>query len=400
MKRLRVSLVLFLVVVLLASACGDKDKSPEVRTVKVAVALPTDFAPTQHMYQGIQLALEEAGGKAGEVKVEIVPFKTSQGDEYSVELEAQAARTAVADKNVVAYIGITTSGQGREAIPILNEGRLVGISATATWPGLTKTGYGAGEPGIYYPTGLRTFFRLTPADDAQGKAGASWIREMGYQKIYIIDDGSPYGTGVAGIFEVAAVDLKLDVIAHDHFDFQTETPETYAQIAQRIVDAQPDAVYFGGYATEGGSTLIGALRTLDPDLPFVGSDGIVQHPSIIEENGAELVEGVYATDVAVPPEAIGTESANDFITRYQAKYQEDPLNLSVMGYEAMQVVLYAIAQADEPTRANVLDEISNLGQFNGLLGSWSFDDNGDITSGLMSGWTIENGQWKFVKVLR
>jgi branched-chain amino acid transport system substrate-binding protein len=37
--------------------------------------------------------------------------------------------------------------------------------------------------------------------------------------------------------------------------------------------------------------------------------------------------------------------------------------------------------------------------FDGALGTWSFDANGDTTSKIMSGQTVENGDFKFVKVL-
>jgi branched-chain amino acid transport system substrate-binding protein len=38
--------------------------------------------------------------------------------------------------------------------------------------------------------------------------------------------------------------------------------------------------------------------------------------------------------------------------------------------------------------------------FKGVLGTWSFDQNGDTTLTTMSGNTVKNGKWEFVTTLK
>jgi ABC-type branched-subunit amino acid transport system substrate-binding protein len=42
-------------------------------------------------------------------------------------------------------------------------------------------------------------------------------------------------------------------------------------------------------------------------------------------------------------------------------------------------------------RAAILDHMFNIGDFRGLLGTYSFDDNGDTTSGTISLNVVQDG---------
>jgi len=63
------------------------------------------------------------------------------------------------------------------------------------------------------------------------------------------------------------------------------------------------------------------------------------------------------------------------------------------------VLLDAIKRAKTKDRAAILAAVAATKDFDGALGTWSFDANGDTTSKIMSGQTVENGDFKFVKVL-
>jgi len=92
-------------------------------------------------------------------------------------------------------------------------------------------------------------------------------------------------------------------------------------------------------------------------------------------------------------------SAEDLMAAYQAAYGKEPPSYAVNCYEAMKVLLYAIERAEEPTREGVLAAMKNLGEFSGVLGSWRFDDRGDISNASISGMQIQNGAWTFVQVI-
>ena len=63
------------------------------------------------------------------------------------------------------------------------------------------------------------------------------------------------------------------------------------------------------------------------------------------------------------------------------------------------VLLDAVRRAKTKDRAGILEAVAATKDFQGALGTWSFDENGDTTSKIMSGQTVDNGDFKFVKVL-
>lgn len=401
MRSIRKNLTLIGLFILLGSlalpACSSKGKDDAKKTIKVAVVLPTGIDVGKEMLNAAQMALDEAGGKAGSVEVQLVSYSSSEeSNPVSKDMERNAANQAVKDGEIVAYLGAVTSDQAREVIPVLNQAGMPIVSPSATWPGLTKPGFGAGEPGIYYPTGRRNFFRVLPADDSQGTSGAHWASALGAKKVYILDDGSAYGKGIAGIFEAAAPDVNLEIMAHDSLP-TSATPEEITAAAKKAADAQPDLLYFGGAMQPFGIQTMRELRTASPTLRILAPEGMYQD-QVIRDVGAGLVEGIYVTTLTTPVDQLA--SASTFAQAYQAKYSTQPVSYVVSSYEAMKVLLYAIGKADKPTRQGIIDSLTNLGQYSGVLGTWTFDSNGDTTLKTVSGWQIKNGQWSFVQVIK
>ncbi len=396
--------ILFTTLIIILSLALSRCGTSTPQTVKIAMSAPLGRPVGQLMVNGVQLALDEAGGKAGDIPVELVVFSTSEegGNPVSNDLEREVAQKAAADPDIVAYIGPLSSGQAKESIPVLNQAGITQIAFTTSWPGLTKAGYSVGEPGKYYPTGQRTFFRVVPSDDLQAAAAARWAKSLGFEKVYLVDDQSNFGQGLTGIFEVTAVDADIEV-KRESFDESTATQKDYAAIAAHVVDAQPDAVYFGG----GGVTAIPFLRELwelDPDVQVIGADPFVSGIDDLKtEFGIKQLAGLYSTDLGVPVSKLDTDEGKAFLAKYQKTYgsEGEPPSFTAGAYEAMNVLLHAIEQAKEPTREGILAAMKNLGDYSGVYGTWRFDQAGDISVLVISGKQLqENGEWSLVEVLK
>jgi len=396
-KRSRLFLVVALGLGIVLTACDGGVVSS--KHVKVAVAMPLGLDIGHDMLNAAQLALDEAEGMAGDIAVELVSFDTSEpdGNPLSPELEKASAVAASDDPAVVGYLGASASDQARASLSVLNEASIVQFSPAATWPGLTKPGFGPGEPGIYYPTGRRHFFRMTPSDDIQGVAAARWADQLGMESVYIVDDGTAYGVGVAGIFEVTIQDLGMRIVDHTAFSADSFTEAQLQALAEKVVESDPDLFFLGSSFGYGGSDFVRVLRSLDKEIKIMVPDGMVQD-QIFTDLGEAAVEGIYATNVTIPAEKLRTADA--FRERYQSAYGKEPPPYAVNAYEAMQVLLLAISRAETPTREHVLDAVANLGEFSGVLGTWSFSPAGDISLSVISGLQAHHGAWTFVQVLQ
>jgi branched-chain amino acid transport system substrate-binding protein len=134
-------------------------------------------------------------------------------------------------------------------------------------------------------------------------------------------------------------------------------------------------------------------------VKFVGPDGI-QTQAFIDGAGADVAAGVYASVAGVPFEEL-PESGKKFKTDYEAKFGPLTEPYSVYGYETMSVALKAIedvcAAGGDPTdRAAINTAVFAIKNFDGALGTWSFDANGDTSLTDMTFYQVQNGAYTSV----
>lgn len=366
------------------------------RAIKIATSFPMqNVALGKSAVNAISLAIEDRGGRVAGFSVELVVLddgtKTGQWD---ATLEAANAQRAVADPQVMAYIGPLNSGAAKTSIPITNQAGLVQISPTNTWPGLTKVGFAPGEPGIFYPTGRRTYFRTCPTDEFQAPAAARWAVSLGFRSVYILDDGEAYGQGLADLFENTAVELGMVVLGHTTID---KMAGDYWAVLEQVAATQPDLVYFGGYTPNGAPVLVSQMRQMGMTAGFMGPDAIVDSTFIAE--AGEAAEGVYATLVGVPPSGWNQGALAEFAARYRARFGEEPEAFSHFAYDAAQAVLIAIEKAATDDRRAILSAMAGIGEMEGIAGRFTFDSNGDTTITTVSGNVVRNGMFEYQEIL-
>jgi branched-chain amino acid transport system substrate-binding protein len=284
----------------------------------------------------------------------------------------------------VAYIGTFNSGAARVSIPILNQAGIAMISPANTAIDLTK----GAETAQYYPTGKRTYMRVVAADDFQGAFGAKWAAKLGAKSVYILDDTQIYGKGVADQFELNATANGLTVAGRDGIDGKAAD---YKALATKIKDTNPDLIYYGGITQNNAGQLLKDIRAAGITVPFMGPDGILE-TAFIEAAGADIAEGTYGTIAGAPFDKL-PEKGKKFYSDYQAKYNSRPEAYAIYGYEAASVAIAAIGKVCKKDKAAILDAMWNTENFEGVLGTWSFDDNGDTSLISMVGNVVTSGAW-------
>jgi branched-chain amino acid transport system substrate-binding protein len=366
------------------------------RTVKIVTSFPMQGVELgKSAVNAVQLAVEERDGRVAGFDVELVVLDDgTETGQWDPAREAENARQAVADPQVVAYIGPLNSGAAKVSIPITNQAGLVHISPTNTWPGLTKVGFAPGEPGIFYPTGRRTYFRTCPTDEFQASAAAGWASALGFHRVYILDDGEAYGKGLADLFEETAYELGLAVPGHITVD---KMADDYREVLESVAETGPDLVYFGGYTPNGAPILVRQMREMGMTAAFMGPDAIVDSAFIAEAGDA--AEGVYATLVGVPPSGWVEGTTAAFADRYRARFDAQPEAFSHFAYDAAGAVLAAVEEADTGDRRAILNAMTTLGEMEGVAGRFTFDMHGDTTISTVSGNVVRGGVFEYLETL-
>jgi branched-chain amino acid transport system substrate-binding protein len=358
---------------------------------------------TQTIVNAMRMAVEERGGKVGDLTVtyEALDDATPAKGSWDEGKEAENAHRAVNDADVVAYMGTFNSGAAKVAIPILNRANLAMISPANTYPGLTKPGKGeSNEPDVYYPNGKRNYSRVVPADDLQGAVGAKWARDLGARRVYVLDDTELYGRGLATVFHQEAKRRGLEVLPADKPDSIDPKASDYRSLALRVRQANPDLVYFGGITQNNAGKLWQDLRqTLGPNVKLMGPDGMFEQAFL--DGAGDAAMGTYLTFGGVPVKNYQGK-AQDWARRYRDKFRADPEVYAIYGYESANVVLDAIGKVGRRDRAAIRDAIMATKDYDGTLGRWSFDPNGDTTLTTMSGSQVKGPkleQVEFVTML-
>ena len=362
-------------------------------TLTVYSSLPLTGAArpqAQAIVNGERLALEEAGGLAGGRPVRLVSFDdaTRAAGAWAPERVARNARRAAQDQSTIAYIGEFNSGASAISMPILNEAGVLQISPSNTAIGLTRGGLGAerGEPLKYNPTGLRHFFRLAPNDRVQAGALAAAMRDGGCRRVALIDDGETYGRAITGWAQRAARRMGLKVVARDVIDRRARS---YRGLARRLRGRRTDCAAYGGIAANGAVRLFRALAGAMPRAKLFGADGIAES-SFTGRVPARVARRVLITASTLAPSAYPA-AGQDVLARYAQRYGDpNPDPYAVYGYEAMRLVLDAVAVASHDREA-VIDALQAMPDRAGAIGTYRFDRFGDTTLRTFGTYRVRRG---------
>jgi branched-chain amino acid transport system substrate-binding protein len=353
---------------------------------------------TDTIVNGIKMAIDDIESKVGEFQINFLDLDdaTAAAGQWTAEAETSNADQAVKDPNVMAYIGTYNSGAAKIAMPILNRAQLLMVSPANTWPGLTKPETGdPSEPEVYRPTGKLNYVRVVPADDLQGTLAADWAKEMGLLKIYILDDNEVYGRGIANLFEAHAEDIGLEILGHESIDSKAQE---FKSLMVSIKTKGPDLIYFGGTTQSKGGQIAKDLVAAGLTAKLMVPDGCMEEAFITSAGAENLNDRCFVTFGGLPPDEL-TGAAKEFVKRYTTKYKSSPEAYAIYGYEAGKVTLEAIRRAGKKDRAAITQAALGIKEFDGALGKWSFDANGDTSMKLLSGNCVKDGKFKFVKLL-
>jgi len=305
---------------------------------------------------------------------------TAQAGRYDPAVCSSNARGYASTSNVIGILGTFNSGCSKLIIPIVNRaagGPIAMVSSANTAVGLTHYApwNDPGEPNIYYPTKKRNYVRVAASDDFQGPAMADFFKtKLKKKTVYILQDNTTFGKGVAQGFQARANKLGLKVLA---FDAWSEKATDYTAIAQKIKDSGAQSVYLGGLVCDNGVKLLKDLRSvLGPTIPMGGPDGWTPESATLAAGSA--AQGFYITYAGQPLSTLGPKG-KAFIAglRSYAKVKGQMPPYPVYQGQSAQVLLDAIARSNG-TRTSVSQQLFRTNVKNGIMGTFHFDKFGDI----------------------
>lgn len=367
----------------LPQVCQDDEKScaviPSGETIKIGMGAPLlgDYSMFGvDISQSVSLALQVDDGFEGWA-YELVAEDTGGLPEGG----ASVANKMVTDPTVVAIAGHIFTGSTDAAIPVYDKAGLPMMSPSATNPMLTQKG-------------SSVFNRLAFTDAVQGKAAAELMfNNLELTKIGVMHDGGSYGQGLADVVQGEFEALGGDVVAYEGI---TPGEVDYVAPLSAVAAAEPEAVFFGGYAAE-AIVMVNQWSQAGLDgVLFFGCDGTygVEFTEKTGDNG----EGAIAASL-VPPDS---EEKTMFDQSYDEEFPTAAGELSAFTWSAFDTggvlidAIEKVAFVENDTlyvpRTELVNAVRNS-DYVGLTGLIKCDDIGECNASGPTFYEVVDGAW-------
>ena len=360
--------------VLTALALGSANAATVVKLATISPLSGSSSNLGLQIKNGAQLAVNEM--KAEFAKAGMTLSLVAYDDQADPATGTAAARRVVADRSVLGVVGTLNSGVAIPASAVLAPSHVTMVSPANTNEKVTDRG-------------LANMNRVCARDDAQGPAGGDFVvNTLKAKKVYVLNDKTPYGQGLADQAEKAMKAKGVTVVQSEGVAAEDRD---FTALITKIQTLKPDAIYFGGLYGQVGP-FAKQLRDKGIQTPIVGGDGYDSDD--LTKLAGTGANNIYFTTVAPPLDAV--PAAKALASSFQTSFKTDMQGFGLMGYDSAKVVLqgmlnaYKAAGNKVPTRTQVESAV-RTGTFNVVTGQVKFDKNGDRQTAKMYVIAVKNG---------
>jgi branched-chain amino acid transport system substrate-binding protein len=341
---------------LVAAGCTSASNSTVTVSGKDLVIYVSD-APTDlpgvagDVLDAERLALQQNGASVSgfTIRLDVLHGKISDN-----------ARTAIQDTKAIAYLGEVVPGSSYASFGITNDVDLLQVSPTDTALEFTQsTPAVPGAPDNYYQSlGSygRTFARVVPTSKVEAQAQVMEMQAQGVTKLYVTDDGGPYGRAIALAVKDAA----------------------QGKISLSSSAAGADGVFYGSNSVTGADRFFDSVAGSSPTAKLFGPSAL-DDPSFARALSPSI-RNLYISAPGFLPRNLGS-AAQSFVSTFTSTYGHRPGGQAIFGYEAMSAVLAVLKQAGSAAgnRSTVVKDFLSLENRQSVLGTYSMNSNGDTS---------------------
>ena len=340
-------------------------EAPEGISYNIGVALPEfdinspNFAISQSLYLGIQLAVDEFNSDNADKKA-FISFKNTAANAAYAE---QVVNEFVWKEGVDAIIGPLFSEVAIEFSKLSEEYQVPVITPLAN----------ADHVNLDH----NYTFQLNPTFGVHGKTMAQYaINTLGYDTMAVIVERGSLGEPSAIEFRNEAIRNGVEIIKYYSEDLEgqgydiTEFTDFINPETDTLTNYTIDAIY-APFTGQAAATLIGSLIThleaMQSSTTLLGSE---EWESVNMGETNLPNSNLYYTKNYIPTS--DSTKVDHFESSFRLRFNTDPDFYAKIGYDAAHVVLQTLKRVQNPAYLkNGLKEISN---YQGMVSTISFDN--------------------------
>lgn len=331
---------------------------------------------------GARMAIDELNAKGVTIGGKKAKFELLAEDDAADPKQGTAVAQKLVDSKVNGVVGHLNSGTSIPASKVYSDAGIPQISPSATNPKFTRNGY-------------KTTFRVV-ADDVHlgGTLGRYAVKELKGKSIAVIDDRTAYGQGVAEEF-AKAVKASGGAIAEQQFT--TDKATDFTAILTAVKSKNPDVVFFGGMDAVAGP-MIRQMKQLGINAKFLGGDGICSG-ELPKLSAGTMADGQVICAEAGGVDDKGKPAMDKFKADFKKKFNADVQIYAPYVYDAVNVMVAAMVKAGSADPAKYLPVLAKTEGYQGVTGTISFDEKGDIKNGALTLFTYKGEKREQIAVV-
>ena len=316
--------------------------------LKIGVLMPTSglFAVLgKYQLNGMRYAVEEAGGEVAGRKIEFI----HEDDEGKPDVGLTKTRKLVLSDRVDVMTGIISSAVALAVAPYLSSQRMPIVLSNAAADALS------GEKCDQY------VFRVSYSSSQISEPIGLWMAKNAPKNTYMM------ATDFVAAQEFSAAWKRAYVAGGGTVVGESFTPfgrtQDYGPYISQARAANPGAVFATYFAAE-ALTFVKQYDSfgMKSNIPLFGPVGITP-PVLFKAQGPAALGVIQSSNYVVELDHAENRVFRD---AYKKKFNEDPEEFSVMGYDAMRFVIEAVKARngdtkDRPGLVSALEKVSYTG---------------------------------------
>lgn len=210
----------------------------------------------------------------------------------------------------------------------------------------------------------RFLFRVCYTDEQQGKALANFsYSSLGKREVNVIADTTNIYSGSLALYFKREFENLGGTVQFIEWDGTTDLSETMQKLMNSTVFLP---LYY-----ENVVPIIKNAQTQNLNITFLGADGW-DAPELFKALEEDTGKLYFSTHYCKTEEGI-----QKFAGLYKEKYGEDPNAFAALGFDAINLLLLAIREAEGMRPGDIQNSLSNITAFDGVTGFFKYDHKRD-----------------------
>lgn len=353
------------------AACTTSGPSDGIEPIKVGYIGPLTGEATSYgmdTLNGVKIAVEEINAQGGinGRKIEIV----AEDGRCTGTDAASAAQKLIHVDKVAVIIGGQCSGETLAAAPIAEAAKVILMSSLSSSPDVSKAG--------------DFIFRDYPNDSLKTKAMANYFKEKKYKRVAAITENTDFAmafrTSLKGHLGEGA--FVLDEVVEPG-------TKDYRSLLTRLKGKEFDMFFPNGQTSATIAAMITQFREQGFSQPMVSHD--VAQDKSLPDLAPSASEGMFA--VGVPEVSASTAFGSTFTSKFGDA--QASLAFAAHAYDATKVLVAAMKEVGTDGE-KIRDYLYALKGYDGVVGRFWFDDNGDVVGIPYVLYQVKDGVWSKV----